>query len=129
MACSRTIPTIAIVVDDEAIRDSLHLLLECEGFAIHEFSSVAHYLAECGCLSCDCLILDLEASDKAVLERFRDRAVGMPTILVTDAARSRFAPALSPASAGFIVLEKPGGYQGIGGLVRATVARGPAAGV
>jgi two-component system response regulator FixJ len=38
---------IAVVADDEAMRDSLTVLLECHGFGVREFSTVAAFLADC----------------------------------------------------------------------------------
>lgn len=131
MASASNIPTITIVVDDEALRDSLHLLLECEGFAIREFASAAQILADD---SDDfetprggCLILDLKEPEKALLDRLWNRFGQMPTIIVMDssadpeAARRRFPPPPGPGR--IILLDKPGGYQGIGGLVRSAMAR------
>lgn len=124
-----------IVADDEAIRDSLHLLLECEGFAIREFASAAQLLAyeaeDAGTPCGDCLILDLSAPDRAVLERLWNRFGRMRTIIImdssagTDKTRRPFPPAPLPdsAAAAVILLDKPGGYQGIGGLVRSALAQ------
>ena len=44
--------------DDAAVRDSLSLLLECEGFETQEFASCREFLDADGAGKGDCLLLD-----------------------------------------------------------------------
>ena len=51
---------IFIVDDDAGVRDSLRLLLECEGFDAQEFASCREFLADGRAGKGDCLILDVQ---------------------------------------------------------------------
>ena len=99
---------IFILNDDDGVRDSLRLLLECEGFEAREFASCREFLDACR-RNGDCLILDLhmpEMSGIDLPEAMRRRGDRLPVILITghlDAMireRARAAGALA-------VVEKP----------------------
>jgi FixJ family two-component response regulator len=104
--------TIIIIVDDDVgVRDSLRLLLECEGFVAQEFASCREFLAHGRAGKGDCLILDIHMpgmSGLELLETMRRRADMLPTIVISgriDAMttnRARAAGALA-------IVEKP--YQ------------------
>ena len=51
-------PTIFIVDDDDAVRDSLKLLLESYGMAVEDFGSTAEFKDSYRPGVCECLILD-----------------------------------------------------------------------
>ncbi len=74
-----------IVDDDEAVRDSLVVLLECEGFAVRSFPSGPALLTEdaepCGCLLLDLCMPDLDGF--AVMAALRARDLHMPVIVVS----------------------------------------------
>lgn len=102
---------IFIVDDDEGVRDSLRLLLECEGLEAHEFASCRQFLDAVGPGDGDCLIVDVHMpgmSGLELLECMRRRGNRLPVIAISgrsDAAtrnRARAAGALA-------VVEKP--YQ------------------
>ena len=91
------------------MRDSLRLLLECEGFEAREFASCREFLGAARGDGDDCLIVDLhmpEMSGIELLEGMRWRGDMLPVILITghlDAMiqeRARVADAL-------VVVEKP----------------------
>jgi len=51
-------PTIFIVDDDDAVRDSLKLLLESYGMTVEDFGSAAQFKNRYRSGICECLILD-----------------------------------------------------------------------
>ena len=74
-----------IVDDDEAVRDSIRLLLESSGFAACDFASAELFLrsniAEMGCL-----LLDLHMpgiSGLELLRQLRSRGIRRPVIVVS----------------------------------------------
>jgi two-component system, LuxR family, response regulator FixJ len=54
-----TTAVIAVVAGDEALRDSLAVLLECHGFGVREFSTVAAFLADCHLDQVGCALVHL----------------------------------------------------------------------
>jgi two-component system, LuxR family, response regulator FixJ len=100
---------IFIVDDDDATRDSLRLLVECEGFEAQDFASGRAFLDTARPADGDCLILDLnmpQMNGFDVLAELRRRGAGTPVVIVTawpDSATKKRA-----AAAGAIAfLEKP----------------------
>jgi len=99
---------IFIVDDDDAARDSLRLLLECEGFEAREFVSGRQFLDAGLRDDGDCLILDVHMPGMNGLElikELRKRGKRLPVILITgrrDAATINLARAL-----GVPLVEKP----------------------
>lgn len=90
------LPMIAIVDDDEAMRDALSELLQVMGFESRSFDCAAAFLADFGPGRFDCLITDVRMPgiDGIELQR-RLRAAGctMPVLMITavpdPAARAR----------------------------------------
>ncbi len=76
-----------LVVDDEsAIRDSLRMILEYEGYGVIEAATGESALAEVRRRPPDAVVLDIkmpEMDGLAVLRKFRERGFGMPVIIVT----------------------------------------------
>jgi two-component system, LuxR family, response regulator FixJ len=74
---------IFIVDDDLGVRDSLRLLLECEGFDAQEFASGREFLVDGKAGKGDCLILDIHMpgmSGIELLETMRRGGEMLPTI-------------------------------------------------
>lgn len=99
MQQSRT-PMIFILDDDPATRDSLRLLLECEGFQAREFASGCAFLDAVPASEEGCLLLDIHMprmSGLEVLDTLRRRGDNRPVIILTGqpspAAQSRAAAA------------------------------------
>lgn len=93
-------PMIFILDDDPAARDSLHLLLECEGLQAREFTSGRAFLDTISNGDEGCLLLDLQMAGMSgleVLDALRRRGDKRPVIVLTGhpspAARSRAAAA------------------------------------
>jgi two-component system response regulator FixJ len=81
------VPVIAIVDDDEAIRDALSDLLSFEGFACYSFEQASAFLAEIGRTPFDCLITDMRMpgmSGLELLEHLRERGSDLPAIVLTS---------------------------------------------
>ena len=100
---------IFILDDDQAARDSLRLLLECEGLAAREFASGREFLDAVRPGAGDCLLLDLHMPGMGgleVLEALRRRGDAIPVIMITgqpsSAARRRAA-----AAGALAFVEKP----------------------
>jgi two-component system response regulator FixJ len=77
---------ILIVDDDDDVRDSLRALLETEGYAVRDFNSAKHVLADRGLKDGACLIADIRMPDMDGLElqeELRRQNIGLPVIIVT----------------------------------------------
>jgi two-component system, LuxR family, response regulator FixJ len=80
-------PLIAIVDDDDAVREALRDLLQVEGFTAHTFDCAAAFLAVAERF--DCLVTDVRMPDLDGIElhrRVRARGWPMPVIFVTSSA-------------------------------------------
>lgn len=90
-------PRIYIVDDDPAMRDSLALLFDLNGYATSAFASAEDLLADCRpeWTGCDVADLRLPGMDGITLQsELRDRDHHMPVIIITahgDAASARSA--------------------------------------
>jgi two-component system nitrogen regulation response regulator NtrX len=86
-AKSRDVRAHVLVVDDEsAIRDSLRMILEYEGYGVVEAATGESALAEVRRQSPDAVVLDIkmpEMDGLTVLRRFRERGFEMPVLIVT----------------------------------------------
>jgi two-component system response regulator FixJ len=79
-------PTLFIVDDDEAVRESLQLLLESAGHSVRSFASGSEFLtampsSEDGCLITDVRMPGIGGLD--VQERLRDEHIALPVIVIT----------------------------------------------
>ena len=117
---------IFILDDDAGVRDSLRLLLECEGMETREFASCREFLDADGGAEGDCLILDVHLpgmSGIELLETMRRRGDMLPVIVISgriDAMtrnRARAAGALA-------VVEKPYQVEEVLDLVRRAMGQG-----
>lgn len=104
-----TEPTIFIVDDDAAVRDSLSLLLGLKGLNTRCFAAAEDFLAACQPDWHGCLLLDIRMAGMDGLElqqRLNARQITLPIIFITahgDVAAAR--SALKAGAADF--LEKP----------------------
>jgi two-component system, LuxR family, response regulator FixJ len=84
---------VAIVDDDEAVRDSLRLLLEVVGYWVETFASAAEFL-EAETRGLTCLILDHhmpEMTGLELAEKLRADGADIPILLVTGSPSSEIA--------------------------------------
>ena len=100
---------IAIVDDDDAVRDALSLLLRMQGFATRDFASGESFLAWARDEPVDCVLLDLKMTGLSGLEvqaALAERGLAWPVVMLTahgDVATTR--AALKAGAFDFI--EKP----------------------
>jgi two-component system response regulator FixJ len=100
---------VAVVDDDEAVRDSLRFLLETAGFGVDTFESACQFLSERGKDTPDCLLLDQHmprVTGLDLLRQLRDRGHRLPVALMTGSPSedlARRARELGVAE----ILEKP----------------------
>lgn len=95
---------VAIVDDDESVRESLQWLLEADSYHACSYASGEDFLAHLGAgVAPDCIILDIHIPDANGLEvhrRLRARFPGMPVIFITgypEHTLAREVRALHPA--------------------------------
>ncbi len=75
---------VCVVDDDEAVRDSMRVLLESHGLTVRDYASARAFLAEVP--GDGCLLLDLhmpEMNGLELLEKLRAERVDIPTIIMT----------------------------------------------
>src|SRR6476661_10130565 len=79
-----------LVVDDEAaIRDSLHMILEYEGYRVEEAASGSQALTRVGERAPDAIVLDIkmpEMDGLELLRAFRERGYDMPVLMISGHA-------------------------------------------
>jgi FixJ family two-component response regulator len=118
---------IFIIDDDEATRDSLRLLLECEGLPARDFGSVDSFLERHRPGAGDCLILDVNLPGTGgldLLEALRRDRNPVPVVIITGRptlSNRRRAAALGAVA----MLEKPYAAEAL--LTAVGHAIGPAA--
>jgi two-component system, LuxR family, response regulator FixJ len=104
-----SIQLVAVVDDDEAVRDSLRFLLEIAGYSVATYGSAAQFLQDAPVEQIGCLVVDQHMPDQTGLQlvsRLRGRGVSLPVLLITGSPSAdliRVARELSVAQ----VLEKP----------------------
>ena len=118
-------PVIAIVDDDEAVREALFDLLQVEGLSSCIFNSAEAFLADAAAGDFDCLITDVRMPDVDGLElqrRLRAGGSSMPVIFITsltdEATRAR---ALRDGATAWFT--KPASDGALLGTLRATLRR------
>lgn len=100
--------TVCIVDDDEAVRDSLRLLLDSHGMATRSYASPSQFLKDTA-NDADCLIFDLhmpEMTGLELAETLRARSVPTPIIIITGRSDPNLAPRMRHARIA-TVLSKP----------------------
>lgn len=81
------IPTVAIVDDDEAVREALGDLLMVSGLSCHKFAGAAPFLAARETLHFDCLITDIRMpgmSGIELIQHIHEEGAGLPVIVLTS---------------------------------------------
>ena len=83
MPCERCV---YVVDDDEAVRDSLSMLLESKAYAVRSFGSAPEFLTVAPSLPIGCLIADIRMPEMDGLElqqHLIDRSLQFPLIVIT----------------------------------------------
>ncbi|MBI3676010.1 MAG: response regulator [Proteobacteria bacterium] len=103
------LPVISVVDDDEAVRDSLRLLLQTSRYRVNEYASGRHFLSDPSAAKADCWICDLhmpEMSGAEMLERARARGWNVSAIVMTGQGDANLERRLIQAKV-VRILEKP----------------------
>ncbi|HEV2219883.1 MAG TPA: response regulator [Casimicrobiaceae bacterium] len=114
-----------VVDDDNAVRDSMSLLLGLRGYATRTFASGDAFLAEVDASASGCVLLDLRmpgVEGLAVQSALATRGIGMPIIVLTAHGDAASARAALKAGA-FEFLEKPVDDALLGKTIEAALAR------
>ncbi len=77
--------TVAIVDDDEAVRDSLDVLVRASGFETLTFANATDFLAA-SLVDVACVLLDVRLPDgdgMQVLQRLKEDGVAVPIVIIT----------------------------------------------
>ena len=119
--------TVCIVDDDEAVRDSLEVLFDAEGFTVATFASARDFLEGGPARAC-CLVTDVrmpEMSGLELLAALAERPDPPPVIMITGHGDVPMAVrAMKLGAADFI--EKPFDAQLLVARVREALRAGPA---
>ena len=118
------VPTIGIVDDDAAVRESLCILLETQGFEAKSYASGAEFLRDG--VEVECLILDhdmpgLDGLD--FMSELRRRGSNVPTIMITGTKSPRI-ERLALELGIRRVLEKPASGQLLLGAIHDALGSG-----
>jgi len=101
--------------DDEAVRDSLSVLLESKAFAVKSFASAVEFLAAASSLQPGCVIVDIRMPEMDGLElqqHLIDRSLDFPLIVITG--HGDVPVAVRAMKAGAVdFIEKPFTYEAI----------------
>ena len=107
MSTERSGP-IYIVENDEAVRQSLRLLLEVEGHQVEDFANAEEFLKNRDGREAACLVLDYQLDNMtglALLEKLRSDGVNTPAIIVT--AQDLTHEARNGQAGALVILQKP----------------------
>jgi two-component system, LuxR family, response regulator FixJ len=78
--------TVYVIDDDDAVRDSIRLLLECEGFHVLDFASAADFLRRAPQGWQSCILTDIHMPGMTgleLIEEIRRRDPTVPVIAMT----------------------------------------------
>ena len=81
------LPTVAIVDDDEAVREALGDLLMVSGLTCHTFAGAAAFLAAWTECHFDCLVTDIRMPGMTgieLVERLHDEGAKLPVIILSS---------------------------------------------
>ncbi len=100
-------PTITVIDDDDAVRDSMLTLLESYGYAVKSYASANDFLAR-STGAADCLLVDHHMPGMTglnLLEHLRAKGDGTPALMIT----ARLVPDMEPRAnrIGVRILQKP----------------------
>lgn len=98
-----------VIDDDDAVRDSLALLLDAAGFPVRVYAAATDFLAVAPSLSAGCILTDVRMPDMdglALLRWLHESGVALPVIVMTGHGDVPIAVAALKAGA-IDFLEKP----------------------
>jgi two-component system response regulator FixJ len=112
-----------IIDDDEAVRDSLAVLLGAAGLAVRTFASATLFLSEAAATAKGCILTDVRMPDMdglALMRRLTESHIKLPVIVMTGHGDVPIAVAALKAGA-LDFLEKPFDDQRLIDAVRAAL--------
>jgi len=118
--------TVYVIDDDDAVRDSLLLLLDVEGFRGQGFAGVDAFLAVTPTPSSGCIVSDLRMPGMDggdLLRLLPERGIRLPVIVITGQGDAP-AAAHALAAGAFDFIEKPFQDTAILGAIRAALTNG-----
>jgi len=122
-------PTIYVVDDDEAVRDSLKMLLESYQLSVRDFASVPEFLEGLDTVDNSCLVLDLHLPAMGgfdVMKTLARRGIRLPVIVITGGGDAQTkARALESGAVAF--LDKPVDDQVLMGAINSALRSNAAA--
>jgi two-component system response regulator FixJ len=99
-------PTTYIIHDDDAVRDSIRLLLECFGFVVSDYASCRAFLREVRPEANSCVLVNLDMPEMTSLQLLDQlRREGIAIVMTKRAGDPRIRAAVDRAGA--MLLEKP----------------------
>lgn len=116
-------PTAYVVDDDDAVRDSIRMLLECEGFTVCTYASGAAFLREARLDGNSCLVVDAHMpgmSGLELLDQLRRDGITTPAMVMTGALDARIRSAVDRVGA--LLLEKPFRAGELAGCIERAIA-------
>jgi len=120
-------PTVHVVDDDEAVRDSLSILLETHGIDVKTYDSCNSFLSARPAAANACLVLDLHLpamSGLDLLDQYPPRQLGMPVILISGRMDPQ-SMARALAAGAIAVVEKPFDSQRLLAAIGQAIASTP----
>ena len=101
--------TVYVIDDEEAVRDSVMLLLETRGFVVQSFASGAEFLKVASSVPVGCIVTDMRMpgiDGMELLRGLKECNVGLPVIVMTG--QDEVSLALQALEAGAVdFIEKP----------------------
>jgi two-component system response regulator FixJ len=117
--------TVHLVDDDEAVRDSLKILLESYGMTVFDHGSAEEFLNSGAARAGGCLVLDLHLpviGGLDLIRILRQRRNDVPMVLITGRSDNETRARAMEAGA-FAFLEKPVSEEALLGAIRTALAR------
>jgi two-component system response regulator FixJ len=117
-------PVIYVIDDDDAVRDSLHMLLESHGFPVRTYASGSAFLRDVPTDASACLLIDVNMPDMnglELLDELRKRGVTIPAIFMTGGLTTTIPPSVDRTEARLV--EKPFRAAELIGCVEMAVGR------
>ena len=117
-------PTVHLVDDDDAVRDSLKLLLESHAMNVCDYKSAEDFLSSAAAGVRECLVLDMHLpvlSGLDLIKIMRERNMRHPIVFITGRSdKETKARAMSAGAVAF--LEKPVGEDALMGAIYGALA-------
>ena len=104
-----TAPTVYVIDDDKAVRDSLRWLIESDDFPVETYASATAFLSECEFGDLGCVLADVRMPEMSGLELLGELGrcgVAIPVIVITGHGDVAMAVRAMKAGA-FDFVEKP----------------------